>query len=232
MLKLINKFGRAIVATSANASYQRRPYKIQDVLDNISAKQKGLLNLIIDAGELPHNEPSTVIDTALDDPIILRQGNIHLTNENQIVSRNEENTQNFGKELWQKYENQAGKRALIFALEGEMGAGKTILTKGFAKACGIKDLITSPTYNMSEEYIIPEVSYRFEHMDAWRMRDADELEKLGLKGMIGDKSVLVIEWADRVADVIRKYNEEAVVVWVKINYGSKENERIIHWGVL
>jgi L-threonylcarbamoyladenylate synthase len=237
MLKLISQFGGPIAATSANASYQKRPYKIADILDNISEKQKALIDLMIDAGELPHNEPSTVIDTNLDDAVILRQGEIKLGNENQVVSRSEENTHNIGKEMWQKYENYSGKRAIIFALEGPMGAGKTQFTKGLAKAMGIKDEIVSPTFNLELQYLTPIPSpilgegklTSLIHMDAWRLQNGEELENLGIKQNISDKSVMAIEWADRVADTIRKYNEEAVIIWVKIEYGKEENERKIFW---
>jgi len=227
MLKLISSFGRAIVATSANASYQKRPYKITDILENISEKQKKLIDLIIDAGELPHNEPSTVIDTTQDDPVILRQGELKFTAQNSVLSRSEENTRNLGKELWQKYEIYYGQRAIILALEGPMGAGKTQFTKGLAKAMGIKDEIVSPTYNLEIDY-----EAKLSHIDAWRMQNGEELENLGIRTKITDKSVLAIEWADRVADIIRKYNQEAVVIWVKIEYGKKVNERIISWGTI
>jgi tRNA threonylcarbamoyl adenosine modification protein YjeE len=233
MLKLIVKFGRPIVATSANSSYKKRPYKISDVLENLSGKQKLLIDLIVDAGELPHNEPSTVIDTTLDDPIILRQGEIKLKEKIEVLSRSEENTRNIGKELWQKYEKHAGQRAIVFALEGQMGAGKTQFTKGLGRAMGVKEEIISPTFNLELVYQLPSLPVaQFNHIDAWRMQNGEELENLGLKGLINDKSVLAIEWADRVADTIRRYNEEAVVVWVKINYGKNENDRIINWGVI
>ena len=225
--------GKPITATSANASYQKRPYKISDIWDNISNKQKGLLSLAIDAGELPHNEPSTVIDTTLDDPVVLRQGELVLSTKFEVLSRSEENTRNIGKELWQKYEKHAGQRAIVFALEGPMGAGKTHFIKGLGRAMGIKEEIISPTFNLELVYQLPSLPVaQFNHMDAWRMQDGQELENLGFRGLINDKSVMAIEWADRVADTIRKYNEEAVVVWVKIEYGEKENERRISWGVL
>lgn len=169
MLNLIAKFGRPIVATSANASYQKRPYKISDILENISEKQKSLIDLIIDVGELPKNEPSTVIDTTLDDVVVLRQGEIKLKDKNEVLSRSEENTQNIGKELWQKYESYKGKRAMVFALEGEMGAGKTQFTKGLARAMGIAELVTSPTFALENEYMIPDSRFMLHHIDAWRM---------------------------------------------------------------
>lgn len=226
MLKILKGFNRPIVATSANASYKKRPYKISDILDNLSQKQKGLIDLIIDAGELPNKEPSTVVDTTLDDLVVLRQGGVRFKDKDEILSRSEDNTQNIGKELWQKYEKFAGERAVIFALEGPMGAGKTQFTKGLAKAMGIKEEIVSPTFNLELDY------GRLVHVDAWRMQRGEELENLGLEGLINNKTVVAIEWADRVADTIRKYDEEAVVVWVKIDYGRKEDERKISWGII
>ncbi|HKC04459.1 MAG TPA: L-threonylcarbamoyladenylate synthase [Patescibacteria group bacterium] len=229
MLNLIAKFGRPIVATSANASYQKRPYKVADVLDNISGKQKDLIDLIIDVGELPKNEPSTVIDTTLDDPTVLRQGEVKIKDKNEVLSRSEENTQNIGKELWQKYESYKGKRAIVFALEGEMGAGKTVFTKGLARAMGITELVTSPTYSLENEY--GDGKEKLFHFDTWRLENSDELTTLGFPDLIKSKSVISIEWAERVADEIRKFDDEAIIVWVKIKSGKSDNERLISWGI-
>lgn len=221
-------FKKPITTTSANASYQRRPYKLSDILENISKKQTDLIDLMIDAGELPHNEPSTVIDTTLDDEmVILRQGDIKVKNEIELLSRSEENTQNIGKELWQKYEIYNGKRAIIFALEGQMGAGKTQFVKGLAKAMNIKETITSPSYDLLNTY------KSLIHIDTWRMIDPNqELADLKISELISDKSVIAIEWADRTIDEIKKYSDDAIIIWVKIIYGKKDEERLISWGNL
>lgn len=229
LFKLISEFGRPLTATSANASYKKRPYKVTDILDNISEAQKKLIDLIIDAGELPHNEPSTVIDTTYDDPVILRQGEITWGTNKQILSRSEAETQNFGKELWQKYEKYTGERSVVFALEGEMGAGKTQLTKGLGKAMGVKEEIISPTFNLELDYENETEKTKLAHFDAWRLQNGEELKDLGVEKLIKDKTVVVIEWADRVAKLIKSFDEEALVIWVKIEYGKGENERIIKW---
>ncbi|MEK7550522.1 MAG: L-threonylcarbamoyladenylate synthase [Patescibacteria group bacterium] len=224
---LIEKFGQPIVATSANTSYQKRPYKITDILENISDKQKKLIDLIIDVGELPHNEPSTVIDTTLDDPMVLRQGEVKLKDKNEVFSRSEENTQNIGKELWQKYQDFAGKRTIVFALEGEMGTGKTQFVKGLARAMGITEEVLSPTYDLLNSH------GSLFHIDVWRMLDPEkELKDLDLKSLITDKTIVAIEWADKVALEIRKYKEDAIIVWIKIIYGKNANDRLISWGSL
>jgi L-threonylcarbamoyladenylate synthase len=228
IIDIVKTLGRPITATSANASYKKRPYKIADILDNLSDKQKKLIDLIIDAGTLPPNEPSTVIDTTLDDPTVLRQGKIKLKNANKILSRSPENTENFAKELFQKCERYVGTRAIVFALEGPMGAGKTQFTKGLGRAMGIKEEVISPTYNLEEEYD----KGKLIHIDAWRMGEKDSLNELGFGKRINDKSVISIEWAERVANDIRKVSEEAIIIWVKLIYAKNDNERIISWGAL
>lgn len=230
VLDLVKVFGKPITSTSANASYKKRPYKISDILDNISTKQKNLVDLIIDAGTLPPNEPSTVVDTTLDDAVVLRQGSITLKDKIEVLSRNEENTRNLAKELWQKYENNFLKKPIIFALQGEMGAGKTIFTKGLAKAMGINELVTSPTFALENEYGVNH--NKLFHFDAWRIHEGSELTLLGFEDLIKNKNVISIEWADRVADVIREFDDEAIIIWVHFNYGKNENDRIISWGNL
>ena len=227
ILDVVKKLNKPITATSANASYQKRPYSITNILDNISQKQKDLIDTIIDAGELPKNEPSTVIDTTLDDPAILRQGDIKIKDEVEVLSRSEEATQNIAKELLQKHEDYVGKRALVFALEGPMGAGKTQFAKGIGKALGIKDEVISPTYTIEEEY-----EKKLIHIDTWRMEDPDEFRDLNFQKRIDDKSIVVIEWADKITKEIRKHLEDAIIIWVKIKYGQQENERKISWGTL
>jgi len=224
--EVCKKFKKPITATSANASYQRRPYKLPDILDNIPEKQKGLIDLMVDAGELPHNEPSTVIDTTLDDqPVILRQGEIRLKDKNEVLSRSEENTQNIAKELWQKYQDYASKRSIIYALEGQMGAGKTQFVKGLAKAMGITENITSPSYDLLNTYGM------LTHIDTWRMIDPNqELSGLDIKSLLDTNSIVAIEWADRSVDEIKNYSDDAIIIWVKIEYGANTDDRLISWG--
>jgi L-threonylcarbamoyladenylate synthase len=70
VLDFLSKFKKPMTATSANASGKRRPYKVEHLLENLSQKQKDLIDLIVDVGELKHNKPSTIIDTTMSAPMM------------------------------------------------------------------------------------------------------------------------------------------------------------------
>lgn len=233
ILDLISKFQKPITATSANASYKKRPYKIEDILSNISDKQKNLIDLIIDAGELPKNDPSTVIDTVLNAGLVLRQGNIKLSEKEKFISQSPENTRKIGFNLMKKYYQYVGYKSIIFAMKGELGAGKTEMTKGIAEALEIQEQIKSPTYIIEDEYNIqaPEGSFvhdrqvKLFHLDVWRLYEAKELEDLNFYRQVEECNVFVIEWADKVIPVLKNVVSDAIVIWVEISYGEEEEER-------
>jgi tRNA threonylcarbamoyl adenosine modification protein YjeE len=231
VIDVIKEYGKPLTATSANASYKKTPYKVSDILENLSEKQKELIDIVIDAGKLPPNKPSTVIDTTAEDITILRHGNIKIKNEKEFVSKDEKETKNLAKEIWQKFEKFKGQRAIIFALEGEMGSGKTVFTKGLAEVLGVKEEITSPTYDLVLEYKTKD-SLDFAHIDTWRMIKPQEIEDTKLKEKISDHSIIAIEWADKVDEIIRSYNQEAIIIWIKIKYAKEENKRLITWGTI
>jgi L-threonylcarbamoyladenylate synthase len=231
VIEIVNALGRPITATSANASYKKRPYKISDILQNISGSQKKLLDLIVDVGTLPTREPSTVIDTTYDEPVVLRQGEVKLGPENTIMTSDSEGTQSLGKEMWQKFQATVDERPVIFALSGPMGVGKTQFTKGIARAMGIEEEVLSPTFSIEEKYRTG--NHQLIHIDTWRLQDPlEEIEALKVFEHILPKSIFVIEWAERIADLIRRYDEEAVVVWIRMEYGNEETERKINWSTL
>ena len=80
----------------------------------------------------------------------------------------------------------------IILLNGDLGAGKTTFTKGIAKALGINDVVTSPTFTFMKEY---SGRLNLYHFDMYRVEEADELYELGLNDYLGmDGGVCVIEW--------------------------------------
>jgi len=138
VLELVKNFGRPITATSANGSGEKRPYTIQDIFDGLSEKQKGLIDLIIDVGELPHNLPSTVIDTTLSAPVIFRQGNIQLIanpNISILNSASEQETKDIAKRVLLKNWNAVKETGLVIGLNGSLGMGKTLSLRPRTHTC-------------------------------------------------------------------------------------------------
>ena len=85
----------------------------------------------------------------------------------------------------------------IVLLKGEMGAGKTVFTKGIAKALGITDEITSPTYAYMNDY-----DGKLYHYDCYRLSSGEDAEALGLTDYFYGKGICVIEWSENIADVL------------------------------
>ena len=81
---------------------------------------------------------------------------------------------------------------MVICLEGELGSGKTVFTKGFASALGIEDTITSPTFNIIKEYTNGEIPLY--HMDVYRLEDNNE--DIGFEDYFNKGGITIIEWAD------------------------------------
>lgn len=91
----------------------------------------------------------------------------------------------------------------IFALTGELGAGKTIFAQGFAKGLGIKDKITSPTFVLIRQHNIPNTKKVFYHIDLYR---PENFNHLGLEEILSDKnSVVLIEWGEKIENILPKH---------------------------
>ncbi|MBU3176964.1 tRNA (adenosine(37)-N6)-threonylcarbamoyltransferase complex ATPase subunit type 1 TsaE [Clostridium estertheticum] len=87
----------------------------------------------------------------------------------------------------------------IICLIGDLGTGKTHLTKGIAKGLDIKDNITSPTFTIVNEYT---GRLKLYHFDVYRVNDPDEIEAIGFDEYIFSDGVSVIEWANYIEEII------------------------------
>lgn len=131
--------------------------------------------------------------------------------EYKITTRNEKETieiaQNFESE---KFPN------MIICLNGELGSGKTIFTKGIANALGIEETITSPTFTIIKEYNGELPLY---HMDVYRLDG--NTEGIGIEEYFTKGGVVIIEWADTIKDILPN---ERLDIKFKI---LDENKRIL-----
>lgn len=236
IIDLVSTYNHPITSTSANQSYQKTPYKINDILDNASKKSLELVDLVIDAGELPYNPPSTVLDTTLGDVQVVRKGKFLPENAkiNEVTTNSESETISFGKEMFEQFSTNLEFRPLVFALQGDLGAGKTQFTKGLAQSMQIDEPIISPTFILAREYDSPQGN-KLIHIDTWRLENDEDFEGLGIKDMLLSDddfkhNVLSIEWADKVSDYLRKLDTNLKVIWIEITADTKdENKRSIKW---
>ncbi|PIP53307.1 hypothetical protein COX08_01685 [Candidatus Beckwithbacteria bacterium CG23_combo_of_CG06-09_8_20_14_all_34_8] len=236
-MALSKAYGEAITATSANASWQKKPYSIDDILNPLSEKQITLLDLIIDSGKLPKNEASTVVDTTLVDTMIVRSGDINLGTEAiELISDSELETKELAKRLCLKYWDKIRRQGLVFALIGDLGTGKTIFAKGVGEFLHIQDEITSPSYTLANEYLFNrnEVDGYFFHLDPWRLENFAQVTQLGLNNMVGENKILAIEWANKFLPDIKEFAQQKNISCIEVSFeqinGNKRKLQVVENG--
>ena len=87
---------------------------------------------------------------------------------------------------------------MVICLEGDLGSGKTLFTKAFAKSMGISENITSPTFNIIKEY--PNGELPLYHMDVYRLDG--KVDDLGIEDYYTRGGVTIIEWSDMIKDYL------------------------------
>ena len=106
---------------------------------------------------------------------------------------------------------------MIICLDGELGSGKTVFVKGFAKSLGLEENITSPTFNIVKEYVSGEMPLY--HMDVYRLEDGDDT--IGFNDYFNSDGITIIEWSELIEDILP---EERLDIKFKV---LDENTRII-----
>lgn len=112
----------------------------------------------------------------------------------KIISNNLKDTENIGKILSRNLQS-----GTVLCLDGDLGAGKTAITQFIAREFGVKDYITSPTFNIIKEYMgrLP-----FYHMDVYRIESEDDMYDLGYDEYIYSEGVCVIEWSENIKGIL------------------------------
>ena len=131
--------------------------------------------------------------------------------EYKVTTRSEMET----IELAQNFESEKFPN-MIICLDGELGSGKTVFTKGIANALGIKESITSPTFSIIKEY---DGELPLYHMDVYRLDG--NTEGVGIEEYFSKGGVVVIEWADTIEDILP---DERLHIKFKV---VDENKRVL-----
>ena len=150
-----------------------------------------------------------------------------------IVTKSAYETQKIARAIVRGLTVRVRTGARVYALEGDLGAGKTTFTQGFARALGVRERVVSPTFVLMKVYLLaqkpkePKVQgHRFKHLihiDCYRITNPKDLIHLGLKELLKDKeAIILIEWPQRIKKILPRGT-----TWIRFMHGAKQNERRI-----
>ena len=139
-----------------------------------------------------------------------------ISNKEIIITRSEEETEAVGSRL--ACSLPPGSSVL---LRGNLGAGKTVFSRGFARGLGITEPVSSPTYTIVQEYDLPEKG-RLYHLDLYRISDVNAALAFGVDEFLDDpRGISLIEWPDRISGILP---QDAVAI--EIEHLSDSERRI------
>jgi tRNA threonylcarbamoyladenosine biosynthesis protein TsaE len=118
-------------------------------------------------------------------PAFISPQDLYIDNEADMVA--------LGEQLGQQFRTHNG--ALCVFLNGDLGAGKTTLSRGILRAFGHTGAVKSPTYTLVEDYQFPD--RRVYHFDLYRLGDPEELEYMGIRDYFSANTLCLIEWPER-----------------------------------
>lgn len=127
-----------------------------------------------------------------------------------IESMSEEETFALAKKLGKK-----AKKGQIYALDGDLGTGKTVFTKGFAAGLDVQEPVSSPTFTIVQEY--DDGRLPLYHFDVYRIGDVEEMDEIGFDDYLYGDGVCFIEWAKFVEELLPPH-----CTWISI---EKELEK-------
>ncbi len=142
--------------------------------------------------------------------------------QSAAVGRHEIETHSSEETIARGREIGAGLRApVLVLLSGDLGAGKTTLTKGIAAGAGAarEDDVTSPTFTLVHKY---DGRARVYHVDLYRVGDFHDLETLGLEDIFSENAIVIVEWPDRL-----KLRTDWPVVRIGLEHVSEDVRRIV-----
>jgi L-threonylcarbamoyladenylate synthase len=245
LVKLMNK---PVTATSANLSGRTPNYSIESFLRPLSLKKKEMIDLVVDAGKLLRNKPSTVIDATEPEIKILRRGDLITGKTTSLISKSEKETEKIAEFLLKKYQSspdpffdKTGKKQkpLVFLLTGDLGCGKTVFSRRVGHLLGVKEKITSPTFVIYNEYSIqnppalraPSLEkgglVKFLHFDLYRITTERDLEEIKFFGLFTKDTISCIEWPENMGEEnLKKLKEQTRVISINFEYIADSTREI------
>ncbi len=238
LVKLLNK---PITATSANLSGRTPNYSISSYLRPLSNKKKTMIDLIVDAGKLPRNKPSTVINATDAELKILRRGDLMVNNNIKLISKSEKETEKIAEFLLRRietlYVTSLQNKSLIFALTGDLGSGKTVFARKIGHLLGVKEKITSSTfviYNQYEPLCPSDISIKdgslkaFLHMDLYKITTEKDLEEIKFFELFKN-NIACIEWPENIGKKnFERLKKENRVITIQFKYVDEKTREICY----
>ncbi len=119
------------------------------------------------------------------------------------------------------------KQALVLALSGDLGAGKTTFTQGFLRGLGVRGKIASPSFTLIKNYELRIKNYgkykKIFHIDCYRIYKPKDILSIGIKEILSNSlNIVLIEWPERIKRIL-----PSKIISIKFKHGLKENERVI-----
>lgn len=139
----------------------------------------------------------------------------------------EEETLKFGNKFGQILlaHVQASNNAICVFLEGDLGAGKTTMTRGLLRGQGYEGNVKSPTYTLVEPYTFP--GFEIFHFDLYRLLDPEELEYMGIRDYFCKKALVLVEWPQKAQGHLPEAD-----VTVELSYGKDRRNVVIRSAIL
>ena len=134
----------------------------------------------------------------------------------KLISHSENETKLIGKKFAEKL-----KKGDVIVLTGELGSGKTKFTEGVLEYFGLENEISSPTFNIVNEYISKNINIY--HFDVYRLEDEDEFYAIGGEEYF-DKGICLIEWGEMIESVLPK---KYIHITFKRNYENDDSREIV-----
>ena len=134
----------------------------------------------------------------------------------KLISHSENETKLIGKKFAEKL-----KKGDVIVLTGELGSGKTKFTEGVLEHFGLENEISSPTFNIVNEYISKNINIY--HFDVYRLEDEDEFYAIGGEEYF-DKGICLIEWGEMIESVLTK---KYIHITFNRNYENDDSREIV-----